>query len=177
MTEFQQNFFEVFGLQPVWELEAEDLAARYRKLQRDIHPDKFASAGDREKRIAVQFTSHVNEAYDTLKSPTRRAAYLLKLQGIEQDYNATTHTDMDFLMEQMSLREALADIRDEADPLAALDGVKGQANCLRDRLLDEFAVQYNSQDYHAGFDTVSKLHFVDKLSKDIQHLEGQLLDE
>ncbi len=176
MSEFKQNYFEVFGLKPGWDIDLTDLAQRYRNLQRDIHPDKFASSGDREKRIAVQFASYVNEAHETLKSPIKRAEYLLKLHGMDCNFDSTTHADMDFLMAQMVLREALAEVHEAAEPLAAIDDLFEQSDALREGLLDDFAKYYADNNIEAAFDTVSKLHFVDKLGRDIRQLESRLLD-
>ena len=107
--ELTQNHFELFGLPVAFDVDAQQLAERYRELQRILHPDRYANASDRERRLSIQHAAQVNEAFQTLKSSLRRARYLLQLKGVEFDDEKETHLDPAFLMEQMELREALAD--------------------------------------------------------------------
>ena len=74
-----------------------------------MHPDRFAQAGDAERRASMQMTTRVNEAYRTLKSPVRRAQYLLELNGVDVGFETNTAMPREFLMEQMELRERLED--------------------------------------------------------------------
>ena len=115
----KQNYFELFGLEPGFEVDLSAIAESYRELQRAVHPDRFASASDQERLLSVQQAAHVNEAYQTLKSPLLRARYLLELQGIALNDTDTTMDPM-FLMEQMELRESLAGVAGQSDPFAAL---------------------------------------------------------
>jgi molecular chaperone HscB len=85
------------------------LTERYQELQKVVHPDRFASAGDRERRIAVQLAAHVNEAYHALMNPLSRAVYLLGLSGINVE--SVSVQDAQFLMQQMTLRETLEGIQ------------------------------------------------------------------
>jgi len=78
-----QNFFELFGLDASFDLDLQLLSERYRELQREHHPDRHAHKGEREQRLAVQATAHLNEAFETLKTPLLRAQYLLKLEGVD----------------------------------------------------------------------------------------------
>ena len=91
------------------------LAVRYRDLQAAVHPDRFVNATDAEKRIAMTRTVEINDAYTILKDPVRRAMYLLSLKGIDGLDEKNTAMPMDFLMEQVEWREALADARCEGD--------------------------------------------------------------
>jgi len=80
-----RNHFELFGLPVAFEVDMTRLAETYRELQRALHPDRFANASDRERRLSVQQAARVNEAYQILRSPLRRARYLLELRGVEFD--------------------------------------------------------------------------------------------
>ena len=102
-----QNHFELFGLAPAYALDVEALERSYREIQSKVHPDRFASSGDAERRASLQWTTRVNEAYRTLKSPLRRAIHLLELQGIDVGFETNTSMPAGFLMQQMELREAL----------------------------------------------------------------------
>ena len=68
-----QNHFELFGLPARFAVDAAALEARYHELQREVHPDRFAAAPEAERRVSMQRATRVNEAYQTLKSPLRRA--------------------------------------------------------------------------------------------------------
>jgi len=116
-----RNYFELFSLPVGFEIDIAGLSARYQDLQRSIHPDKFSNATDREKRLSMQQASLINEAYQSLKDPLKRAQYLLSLNDIDVKSESNTVMDTAFLMQQMELREALDDIMDAADPLAALE--------------------------------------------------------
>ncbi len=88
------------------------LDARWRDLQAQVHPDRFASEGAAAQRIAMQWAMRVNEAYQRLKDPVRRAAYLCALRGVPVDAERNTAMPAAFLGQQMEWREALADARD-----------------------------------------------------------------
>src|SRR2546428_127562 len=92
MIDFSQNYFALFGLPQRYRFDPEELDAAYRALQRVVHPDRYAAAGDAERRIALQSSARVNEAYRALKDPVGRAQYLLSLRGID----ALAETDTAF---------------------------------------------------------------------------------
>src|SRR5258706_1485880 len=102
-----QNHFELFGLPPRCAVDAAALEARYRELQREVHPDRFAAAPESERRASMQLATRVNEAYQTLKSPLRRAVYILRLRGVDPQFETNTAMPSEFLVEQMSWRERI----------------------------------------------------------------------
>jgi molecular chaperone HscA len=103
--DLSHNHFELFGLKAGFEVDGETLALRYRDLQKETHPDRFANASEQERRLSVQLAAQINEAFRVLKSPLARARYLLELKGVVID-DTDTRMDPAFLMEQMELREA-----------------------------------------------------------------------
>lgn len=105
--ELPQNYFELFQLACALEVDERQLTERYRALQRELHPDRFAAASPQERRLAAQAAAHVNQAYRTLNDRHERAAYLLHLQEVEMDDEKDTSTDTEFLMRQMELREGM----------------------------------------------------------------------
>ena len=100
--DFNQNFIEIFQLPVAFDLDANDLATRYRQLQSSVHPDKFVSATEYEKRLSLQWATQINSAYDTLRSDLARAIYLLELNGLHIEENPQLSPD--FLMAQIELR-------------------------------------------------------------------------
>ena len=178
-VDFSQNHFEIFGLKPGFEVDLDQLSARYRELQRAVHPDKFASGTEQEKRLAVQRTAQVNEAYETLKRPLERARYLLKLNGIDINDETDTTVDMEFLMEQMEMRERLAEIRDESDPLGALfdlsQTIQRKIKAIVDALASQFA-DITPDTLSLARENVRKLQFLNKLQQEADQLDEELAD-
>ncbi len=173
------NHFELFGLPVGFEIDTAQLAEKYRELQRVLHPDRFANASDRERRLSVQHAAQVNEAYQTLRSPLRRARYLLELRGVEFDDERQTHLDPEFLMAQMELREALAAVRNEADPFAALNRLLADLAREREALEAELArhlAQEDADALEAARQIVQKLQFFARLQEEAEEIEESLLD-
>ena len=116
----QSSDFELFGLSERFEQDRAAIDARWKELQREAHPDKFAAQGQAAQRVAMQWSVRINEAYQRLKEPLKRAAYLCELRGAPIAAHSNTAMPGDFLMQQMAWREALDDAADDAE-LAALD--------------------------------------------------------
>jgi molecular chaperone HscB len=165
--DFNQNHFELFGLPAAYAIDGDRLDKAYRDIQAEIHPDRFAHAGDAEKRLSMQWATRVNEAYQTLRKPFERARYLLQMHGVDaMDANNTTMPS-DFLMQQMAWREALADALASAD-LAALHALEQELRVHARDLQDELALGIDQrQDWLAASETLRKLRFMDKLLEEI----------
>ncbi len=120
LGEFGKDHFTLFGLPRSFDIDTQDLASRYRELQRQVHPDKYAHAPEQERRLSMQMTTRINEAFQTLRDPLTRGRYLLQLAGVNTDEETDTHMNAVFLVEQMELRERLAEVDDSADVSATL---------------------------------------------------------
>lgn len=171
------NFFELFEIPVSFEVDLTNLQQRYTALQQSVHPDKFANAGDQEKRLSMQQTSHINEAYQTLKDPVSRAVYLLKLKGVDVNLENETTMDMAFLMEQLEMREALADIRQHSDPLDKLDAFASDVRSKMDSMTADFSASYESDELEESRELIRKLQFMQKAKKEISDLSATLEDE
>ena len=168
------DFFEIFAIPVAWQVDTTQLHSRYLQLQQEFHPDRFASHSDTEKRLAVQTASLINQAYDTLASPLKRAQYLLELQQIDASQDSHITSDGAFLMEQIELREALSEVRDSADPFAALETLRtGVENSYAEQQ-NQFQAQYQASDFDHAFNTVAKMQFSAKLLDEIEQLEAEL---
>jgi molecular chaperone HscB len=158
--------FTLFGLAPAQALDRGQLDARRRELQAQVHPDRFASEGAAAQRLAMQWAVRVNEAYQRLKDPLSRAAYLCELRGVPVDAERNTAMPTAFLMQQMEWREALDEARDAA-AVERLDAevAQDQASKLTElaSLLDE------RQDTAAAAAQVRSLMFVARFRQDIEH--------
>lgn len=175
--DFSQNHFALFGLPVGFEVDTGLLAERFRALQAQLHPDRFATADDQQRRLSVQGASWVNEAYQTLKDPMRRARYLLELEGVSFNDETETSSDPEFLMEQMALREALGEVREAADPMAALDTVGDRIQALDRALTAEFERAHAAGDLAAAKEAVLKMKFFRRLREEVERLEAELEDE
>lgn len=133
MIDFSRNHFELFGLPPAFRIDEAALESAYRDLQRAVHPDRFAAAPDAQKRLALQSSARVNEAYRTLRDPVARAEYVLSLRGIDATSETDTRLPVEFLTRQLERREAAEEANDAHDAgalSALLDDVRGEADAL-----------------------------------------------
>ena len=173
-----KNYFELFSLPQQYVLERAELDARYRDLQRTVHPDRYASASDQERRLSMQQATHINEAYQVLKDPLRRGRYLLELRGHVIEDQQTTHQDPEFLMQQIEFREALAEIRQQDDPLQALDRLAREIQAQYRTLESELAQALDAgEEFEPAVTLVLKMQYFMRLKNEVQELEADLEDE
>ena len=159
-----RSHFDLFGLAPAYALESEALERSYREIQSRVHPDRFAHAGDAERRASLQWTTRVNEAYRTLKDPVQRAKHLLELHGVDVAFETNTAMPGDFLAQQMELRESL----EEAKNVAALDELRKNLRAESRSLEKAIAEAIDARkDYASAAGLVRKLQFLDKLDAEI----------
>lgn len=160
------SHFELFGLAAAFDMDVARLADAYRELQSRVHPDKFATAGNAERRAAMQWAVRANEAYTTLKDPLKRALHLLELRGVDVGAENNTAMEPAFLMAQIEWREAVEDARD-AKNVDALDR-------LLDELRTEKKVRYgklgdwlDSNADKPAAEAVRQLMFLEKVQSEI----------
>ena len=162
-----KNHFELFGLTPAYALDTESLERSYREIQSRIHPDRYAHAGDAERRASMEWTTRVNEAYRILRSPVQRARYLLELNGVDAALETNTAMPADFLTRQLELREALEEAEAKKDP-GALERLRDALRVEREALKSALGEQLDARrDYPAAAGLVRKLMFLDKLAAQI----------
>jgi molecular chaperone HscB len=169
-----KNYFDLFDLPATFDLDVADLAARYRELQRRFHPDRFASASEPERRLSVQLTAQVNAAFQTLKDPVARARYLLGLQGVDTGEDTDTAMDTAFLMEQMELRESLAEAREAVDRHARLENLRQRVDKdfeARSELLGTRFAENAEPARQQARNLVREMQFLQKLAREIDELE------
>lgn len=167
----QDSDFDLFGLPQRFAQDRAAIDARWKELQREAHPDKFAAQGGAAQRLALQWSVRINEAYQRLKDPLRRAAYLCELRGAPINAENNTAMPADFLMEQMEWREALDEARgeQELDVLAERLAVARRQMIGRiGQLLDE------DGDPAAAAQQVRALMFLERFGEDIANRLAQL---
>ena len=156
--------FELFDIEPRFAIDRDALDVRWRALQGEVHPDRFAAQGAAAQRVAMQWAVRVNEAYQRLKDPLRRAAYLCELSGAAIEAENNTAMPTAFLMQQMEWREALDDARD----LAAVQALEAEVTAHRTVALDTLQHTLDdAQDFSAAASQVRALMFVERFTLDI----------
>ena len=175
MNSLKKTHFALFDLPEAFEIDRARLDAAYRSVQAAVHPDRFAGASDTERRLAMQLATQANEAYATLRDPTRRAAYLCGLHGADPQVHSNTAMPADFLMQQIEWRERLGEARDGAS-LDTLVELAGELDAARRALVGSLREAIDERrDFPAAADAVRRLMFVDRFADEVSDAEERLL--
>ena len=162
-----QSHFDLFGLPPAFAVDEVRLERAYREIQSRVHPDRYAHAGDAERRASLQWTTRVNEAYRTLKDPVQRASHLLAMHGVDVAFETNTAMPADFLTEQMELREALEEATGAKD-LGALEALQKRIDADKRSLEQQLTERIDrKKDYAGAADLVRELKFLEKMEAEI----------
>ena len=176
---FSKDYFDLFGLPVSYNVDSDKLAQRYRDLQHTIHPDKYTSSSDQERRLSLQLTAQVNQAFQTLKSPILRAEYLLELHGAKPGERDIV-MNPEFLNEQMELRERLSEITTCQNPQSELiiinNDLKKRIDDLQKRIGQQFDLGTTDALKIAGM-IFLEMQFIGKLQQEIAELEMELTTE
>ena len=157
--------FTLFDLPRRHALDRSELDRRWRALQSEVHPDRFAAQGGAAQRVAMQWAVRVNEAYQRLKDPLRRAAYLCELAGVPIGAENNTAMPAAFLMQQMAWREAL----DDATSLPAVQALQAEVDTAERCLTEDVAASLDDRhDAAAAAGQVRALMFVQRFRQDIE---------
>ena len=167
----QSSDFDIFGLTPQFAIDRVALDARWKDLQREAHPDRFATAAAAAQREAMQWSVRINEAYQRLKDPLKRAAYLCELNGAPIRAEDNTAMPPAFLMQQMQWREDL----DDAETAVDLERMAAEVAAARREMLE--ALQHTADvqhDFTALAQQVRSLMFVERFASDVDAQLDQL---
>ena len=174
------NYFQLFALDEHFDLDLNELSTVYQTLQKTVHPDRFAHSSAQEQLIAVQKSSTINDAYQTLKDPLKRAEYMLKLRGTQMPSEQASFGDVRFLMRQMELREML----DEVKQAENIDDAIFSVSQIFDSEFSKHFEQLQRQitDNKAASDMLAcenlrKLKFYQKLQVELDRLEDLLFED
>ncbi len=173
------NYFQLFKLPAKFDLDLTELGSRYLQLQKQFHPDQHAAGSERDRLLAVQHAANINDAYHSLKQPLLRAEHLLALRGLKISNEQRSFTDPAFLMQQMELREQLADINSSHDPDAVIHStdqlIQQEKKQLQQQLAAALDADCREQDQLAA-ELIRKLKFFYKLQQELELIEQQLQD-
>ncbi|MES2384642.1 MAG: Fe-S protein assembly co-chaperone HscB [Pseudomonadota bacterium] len=164
MPSLHSNDFELFDVPVQFAQDSAVLDARWKELQREAHPDKFAAQGAAAQRLAMQWSVRINEAYQRLKNPLRRAMYLCELHGAPIEAESNTAMPADFLMQQMQWREAL----DDADGIENLEEIAAQAMSSKREQLSKIEHLLDvAKDFPAAARQVRGLMFIERFAGEV----------
>ncbi len=154
--------FALLDLPEQFALNSTLLQTHWKAALSATHPDRFSQAGAAGQRLAMQWSVRLNEAYQRLKNPLKRAEYLCALRGSPVDAERNTAMPPEFLMQQMEWREALDDARGDAARETIKNELKAQV-AHYERLITQALDTDNQPDQAAQ--CVRAWMFVDKLLK------------
>lgn len=160
----QSTDFELFDVPEQFAQNRTVLDARWKQLQREAHPDKFAAQGAAAQRVAMQWSVRINEAYQRLKEPLRRASYLCELNGVPINPETNTAMPSAFLMQQMTWREAL----DEAETIEEMNEIAVMSQKKMDEQLSKVEQFLDvDRNFAAAAQQVRGLMFTERFASEV----------
>lgn len=171
-----QNPFDVFDMDITFDVDKQQLSTQYLKLQKQYHPDNFATASSQQQLQAIQQAAQINDAYQALKNPLKRAEAILALKTHQEIPAEETVQDMDFLMMQLTQREKLATIQATQD-IEQLLSLQQETETLQQVQLTELAQAIQDKSWEQVKILINRLKFVEKLSFEIAQLEEAFYDQ
>lgn len=172
--DFSQNYFELFGLPPEFDLDRAGLHAAQQQLQARFHPDRYVNASERDRRISVQMAAHINQAYETLRDPVKRSRYLLEVNGADLPDESATTSDAEFLMEQIALRESIEACRKNENPLQECSRIEATLARRADELAQDFVDCFSRADFDAAAVASRKMQFIQRIQQQLSELQFEL---
>ncbi|HET7824377.1 MAG TPA: Fe-S protein assembly co-chaperone HscB [Anaeromyxobacter sp.] len=171
-----EDHFSLLGLDREYALDPAVLDRRFRELSRQLHPDRFARAEPRERRLSLERATRLNDAHRSLKDWRRRAAYLLKLAGTDVFAEGRTFADPDFLEEQLEWREKLAIAQADGDG-AALEAIAADARQRLSRLESGVARLFADERWFSDLPVdiarrLSRARYYDNIVADAERASG-----
>ena len=164
--------FSLLGLPREFGLAPGDLERRFRELSRQLHPDRFARAEPRERRLSLERATRLNDAYRALRDWRQRAGYLLRLAGTDVFAEGRTFADPDFLEEQLEWREQLAVASADGDA-ARLDALAAEARARLVRLEADVARRFEDERWYSDLNVdiarrLSRARYYDNIVADAE---------
>jgi molecular chaperone HscB len=172
--DLSQNYFELFGLKPAFEIDRSQLQSEQRRLQASYHPDRHVNASEIDRRRSVQVASWINQAYETLQDPVKRSRYLLEIAGADIPDDSTTTSDSAFLMEQLEIREAVEACREHDDGLQRAEQIESRLLQRAGELADEFSGAYQAGNFDAAIQAWRKMQFIQRIQQQLGELQFEL---
>ena len=172
--DLKQSYFELFGQNLRFDVDIKQLHSEQQRLQSIFHPDRFVTASEQEKRLSVQQASWINQAFETLSNPVKRARYMLELSGLELNDESETTSDTAFLMEQISIREEIDECRSDADPLRCCDHIAAKLRSSAEQFGSEFIASFNQGQLDDARLSSRKMQFIQRILDQLTDFQIEL---
>jgi molecular chaperone HscB len=159
----QANHFLRLGLEPSFDIDIDWLDQHYFDMQRSLHPDRFATCSAQEKSLSQQQATAINDAYETLKDPLRRADYLVDL--LSADFlpeGCNLVNDQALLVESMELREAL----EECETLEQVNVLSTRAKNEINGCIEKLSKLFKDDDIEGACRVKTRLKYLKKLTEE-----------
>lgn len=164
----QMSPFDIFGIEPKFQIDKPKLEAKYVEIQKKVHPDRFASATETEKRVAQQWATLINDAYQKLTDPIQRGMLLCAMRGCPIDEDSSGSISEAFLMEQLERREAIADAKGAGDE-KELETLKTAIEQEKASLLKEIGAALDEKsDVPLAAEDLKKVMFLNRQLQDFE---------
>jgi molecular chaperone HscB len=167
------NYFDLFGIPTQFQVNLDHVTDSYRALQKQYHPDRFATVDDSAKLAVISKAAEINDAYTTLKNPVQRAEYLLKLRGLDIQHETQTLQDPSFLMQQMEYREHLESLPDCDDMFEEIISFEAEIEQGIKVYQDDLAKELDQNNNERAATIIRKLKFMFKLLSELERLEDE----
>jgi molecular chaperone HscB len=172
--DLKQSYFNLFGLKLSFDIDIGQLHSEQQRLQAIYHPDRFVNAGEQDRRISVQQASWINQAFETLSNPVKRARYMLELSGLELNDESETTSDTVFLMEQLAIREEIDECRSDADPLCCCDHIASKLRSKAEQFGSEFIASFNQGQLEEARQSSRKMQFIQRILDQLTDFQIEL---
>jgi len=176
-SDLSKDYFAFFGITRAFEIDGVALAERYRFFQRQSHPDMHVSGDLMEKRIALQYSGYVNQAYSTLRDTNKRAFYLLELAGFPENEVNAFPVDEEFLFEQMMLRDRINDLDACNAPFSVIEEVTASLQRLQVDAEAKFSKFYQQDKLEQAAPFANCLQYLWKVKEELDRSELKILEE
>lgn len=168
------NYFALFGLEPSFSVDQAAVRAAYRQLQTEHHPDKFTTAGESEKLKAIQFSASINDAYQCLQEPVKRAKYVLALKSGQAVTENNLVAEPAFLMQQIEAREQLENFADNGGDYDQLMDLIDLYQAQLEQQCSAFEQALEAEAWQTAEVTIAKMQLFSKLLHEASELEDEL---
>ena len=166
------DLFARLGVAQGFDVDVPALDRLYFDLQRQLHPDRFATKSPKEKALSQQQATALNDAYETLKDPLKRADYLVHLLGVDVlPEGCNLVRDQSILMEAMEMRERLA----SADTMEALNAIQRETKAEIDDVLTGLSLAFKGRDIEGACQLTTRVKYVAKMMGEVRQGRARLL--
>ncbi len=174
--DLSQDYFKVFTLPVQFLIDESALGQQFQALQGKYHPDKYASKSEPERRLAMQISSLINEAYQTIKDPVKRAIYVMQLNGVDLNTETDTNMDMMFLMQQMELREEMEAISNDEQGLNKIDKIASNVKKQLKTMMNEVEILLNQNLWNKAREILRQVQFMKKIELETTKIQESIED-